>query len=321
MAAIASNSTKYPKIFYKYRPMNNQTLAMLVEDNIFYADPRTFNDPLDCRPVLEVDLEVNSLENVLRELLTKRLFESFSAAAKAFRRKGPNTDKYIEHLINQEILKEFDEIEYYSEDSDYGHDINVTKKRLLRSYIERELLKRYNRGIFSLAERSNCPLMWSHYGDQHRGLCIGYSVPDDIRHELHQVKYGGNRILLASTVKLMLEGDNDAARQVDEAVLLRKAPAWKYEKEWRLTGVQGLQNSYMELKEIIFGMRHDHAVRYTIFKALEQRNNSIQYYEITEKSKNFSLKKSRFFFDEICSHYPVNNRSLLNEFSPMEDDE
>lgn len=36
-----------PDRIYKYRSFSNRTIEMLVEDQLFYADPSTFNDPLD----------------------------------------------------------------------------------------------------------------------------------------------------------------------------------------------------------------------------------------------------------------------------------
>lgn len=45
---------------------------MLVADNLFYADPSTFNDPLDTRPSLNTDLDVTQLETVLSRLMEQR---------------------------------------------------------------------------------------------------------------------------------------------------------------------------------------------------------------------------------------------------------
>ena len=94
---------------------------------------------------------------------------------------------------------------------------------MLRYRIELELLQRYEKGIVALAERADCPLLWSHYGDQHGGICIGYSVPTDTVDDVHKVNYGGSRQVSASLVAAMLAESDDARMQVDEAVLLRKA--------------------------------------------------------------------------------------------------
>jgi hypothetical protein len=41
---------KLPKRLYNYRAFSNLTRDMLVADNLFFADPSTFNDPLDTNP-------------------------------------------------------------------------------------------------------------------------------------------------------------------------------------------------------------------------------------------------------------------------------
>ncbi len=106
---------------------------------------------------------------------------------------------------------------------------------------EEELLRRYGKGIVSLAERANCPLMWSHYGDQHKGVCLGYSIRVRAAGDLHKISYGGSRLIAASAVAAMLDGDEEARHKVDEAVLTKKAVDWRYEREWRLIGPRGPQ--------------------------------------------------------------------------------
>lgn len=58
-----------------------------------------------------------------------------------------------------------------------------------------------------------------------------YSVPGSAATNLHKITYGGSRLIEASTVAAMLDGDDDARRQVDEAVLTRKAIDWRYEHD------------------------------------------------------------------------------------------
>ena len=59
--------------------------------------------------------------------------------------------------------------------------------------------------------------MWSHYGDEHRGLCIGYSIPDRAKVALHQVKYGGACLIATSRIAAMLGGDKKACEEVNAA--------------------------------------------------------------------------------------------------------
>ena len=128
-------------------------------------------------------------------------------------------------------------------------------------------------------------MMWSHYGDQHRGICIGYSVP--AMTTVHKVKYGGTRLVEVSKVAAMLDGSDVDRRQVEEAVLLRKAREWEYEREWRLIGSHGAQNSTLELEEIIFGVKCGSAVKYALLKALEGRERPVQLFEMREVTGRF----------------------------------
>ncbi|PHR95108.1 MAG: hypothetical protein COA68_17610 [Oceanobacter sp.] len=36
-------------IVFKYRPFNSMSLEMLINKQLWFADPDTFNDPFDCR--------------------------------------------------------------------------------------------------------------------------------------------------------------------------------------------------------------------------------------------------------------------------------
>jgi hypothetical protein len=173
-----------------------------------------------------------------------------------------------------------------------------------------------DKGIVSLAARSDCPLMWSHYGDQHKGLCIGYSVPDRAAEGLHKVSYGGSRLIAASAVAAMLHGDDAARRHVDEAVLTRKAAAWRYEREWRSSG-RGAQSSPLELEEIVFGMRCSRAARYVIVTALAKRWRPVRFYEIRERPGRFLLGKYALDTDEMLPFPPRRSLDIWDEFGPI----
>ena len=149
--------------------------------------------------------------------------------------------------------------------------------------------------------------MWSHYGDQHRGLCLGHSVPDDNAHDVHEIEYGGSRFVQAKDVDLMLSGDQEARQRVDEAVLLRKARPWAYEREWRLLGPRGEQNSPLELEEVVFGLRCSSAVRFTIIQALARRERPVRFYEIREQHGRFPLVKRIVDTDELMAERPHRN--------------
>lgn len=41
---------KVPRRLYKFKAFSAQSLELLVEDRVFYANPAEFNDPLDSQP-------------------------------------------------------------------------------------------------------------------------------------------------------------------------------------------------------------------------------------------------------------------------------
>ena len=184
--------------------------------------------------------------------------------------------------------------------------------------IELGLLRRYDRGIVALAERFDCPLMWSHYGDEHGGICIGYSVPDNAAADTHKVIYGGGRLVRASDVSAMLSDSAVAHEQVDEAVLLREADSWCYEREWRHIGPRGLHNSPLELEEIIFGLKCEDSTKYITMKVLEDRERPVEFYEMREEFGTFELKRYGLsYHDEMFVHFPRRYLSILELFEPL----
>ena len=303
---------RLPTRLYKYRDLTARTLDMVVGDQLHFADPSTFNDPLDTRPSLDNDVGVGELGRVLWMLTEQRNAAEMREAADAMRLKGPKTTDLIEKRSRGQADERLAEIEYSAMDPEF--DTEMT----LRYRIELELLRRYEKGIVSFAERDDCPLMWSHYGDQHRGICLGYSVPAKAKVDVQKVAYGGARLVKASDVGAMLDGDVEARARVDAAVMLRKAESWSYEREWRLIGRRGTEGSPLELEEIIFGMKCKESVKYTVMKALEGRSGSVKFYEMREERGTFNLRKDELIYDgELFVHFPERHLDILEGFEDL----
>lgn len=305
---------KIPERLYKYRAFSNRTLDALIADQIFFADPGTFNDPLDTKPTLDPDIDADALAAILAQLVEQRVSAEMNAAAETIRYSGPKTISHIAAHSRRRAEQVVAEIRYHATNPEY--DIEDPARLLFGQYVEDELLRRYGKGIFSLAERANCPLMWSHYGDQHRGVCIGYSIPARAAGGLHKISYGGSRLIAASAVAAMLDGDEEARRKVDDAVLTKKAIDWRYEREWRLVGPRGPQDSPLEMEEVVFGMRCSHAVKFAIAKALADRSRPVRFYEIRERHGRFLLGRYTLDIDELSVSLP---RRALDRYGHFED--
>lgn len=309
---------KIPERLYKYRAFSNRTLDALIADQILFADPGNFNDPLDTRPTLDTDIDADALAAILARLVEQRVSAEMNAAAKTIRYSGPKTISHIATHSRRRAEQVVAEIRYHATNPEY--DIEDPARFLFGQYVEDELLRRYGKGIVSLAERANCPLMWSHYGDQHKGVCIGYSVPARAARDLRKISYGGSRLIAASAVAAMLDGDEEARRNVDDAVLTKKAIDWRYEREWRLIGPRGPQDSPLEMEEVVFGMRCSHTVKFAIVKALAGRSRPVRFYEIRERHGRFLLGRYSLDIDELSVSPPRRALDVYDHFEGLADE-
>jgi hypothetical protein len=305
---------KSPMHLYKYRSFSAQTVDSLVSDKIFYADPVTFNDPLDTKPSLNADSPIETLQKILIRLVASRVKAEMTASAEGIKYRGPKTIAHIANHSARQAAKILAETEYYATNPDYGMPPEEALKDILTMRIQTELLGRYGKGVFSLAQRYSCPLMWSHYGDQHHGLCLGYTIPKEAKSSLHQVTYGGTRLIATSKIAAMLDGDNKARDEVDAAVLFRKASDWKYEKEWRHLGPKGLADSPLELTDITFGIRCASSVKHAVIRAVSGRDVEIKFFEMRENNADFRLNRYPVNDQELAASYPVRSLTALEAF-------
>jgi hypothetical protein len=92
----------------------------------------------------------------------------------------------------------------------------------------RDLLKWKNEtnellGIVCFSRSWAEPLLWGHYADKHKGIALGFDVPDGDKY--HELRYRKAR--LPRPTGRILDTDD-----VDD-LLLTKFRAWRYEKEHR----------------------------------------------------------------------------------------
>lgn len=86
-----------------------------------------------------------------------------------------------------------------------------------------------NSVVLSLAESNDNILMWSHYADLHRGICIEFdtSIPGTIFSKAKKVLYVNkfNDFVLKS------DKEREVATHISS---FTKSKLWKYEDEWRI---------------------------------------------------------------------------------------
>jgi hypothetical protein len=68
-----SSLNGHAEAIVQYLSFTPRVLQQLRTGDVFYADPSTFNDPLDCRPSVVTDLPIPELKDVLAQLIVRRV--------------------------------------------------------------------------------------------------------------------------------------------------------------------------------------------------------------------------------------------------------
>lgn len=89
-------------------------------------------------------------------------------------------------------------------------------------------------GIACFSESDDSLLMWSHYANNHTGICVEYDmieVIDELKFTPVPVLYSGNRVVIN---KIGPKSINDDALDSFIHCVVTKSIEWSYEKEWRI---------------------------------------------------------------------------------------
>ncbi len=99
--------------------------------------------------------------------------------------------------------------------------------------------------ICSFADSWKNILMWSHYADNHKGICIEVKVPED--------KDKIKEIIYVETITEIQEliGNDDIAKEI----LRRKIDLWEYEKEIRVFKKSKELHEVGEITAVYFGLK------------------------------------------------------------------
>ncbi len=306
-----------PETIYRYQAFNEQTLSSLCSDQLYFSRAEKFNDPFDCNPCLEADSDLQSLKDVLKCLLKRRISSQVDESLKQARIRGSKAVTHADTVASNEVNKTLCEIAYYATDQDGCPEEN--ELWLITRQIESELRQDYDRGVCCFSSTNLHSLLWSHYGDSHKGLCIGYTLDRNPSPDLQKVVYGGCRSIKTSTVvNALLHNDSAARKILDRDFLLRKADCWTYEDEWRLIGKAGLQVSPLKLKNITFGLQCPEVVQHITVKSLAGRADEIQFYKVNSDDGAFSLSRALVDLEDLGHSFPKTAESFEEMDIPLD---
>ena len=267
-----SNHTSYQVECYAYRSTNKYLLDAFREEKLSMSSPTTFNDPFDC-PILE-------LLNQYGDDISKLVREAYQDCIKitCFVK---NTK--VEPKTDESGIPEIDE---------EGKLIRIPKhKKDPDEYLNE--------------------LMWAHYANNHKGVCIKYHFHNDMTKFADTSK---NQIAYFRDVKYT--SNIDKYRKAESISLgdafFVKGKAWEYENELRLlsydlngSGKYASVDAKQSIAAVYFGLKCPKRTRAKIINILKGHKwvNKIKRWDDTKKT-----------IVNIEAEYPV-------EFFQMEIDE
>lgn len=174
--------------------------------------------------------------------------------------------------------------------------IDYTEKTYVK--LLRDFLAKLTVSCFSSSGWDN-QLMWSHYANAYKGICIEYDFTDfnEVIGFIYPIHYSSERptlslkdvgILGVAQTKPtnILQGDVDPASIL--AYLLAKNDCWQYEKEWRIINVEEEPNTprfikMPKIKSVTLGINIDFLCRQLLIDVCSENGSLLQYFIIKAK--------------------------------------
>ena len=260
-----------PDILYKYREFDVRTIQLLTDADIYYAEPRKFNDPLDCAPAVLVDTDVKSVEKLCSEMLRAKHGDVVAQEHIAERQSWVR-EEYGDYKVDPEA------------EGRYKHSLALGIASLIRDELGAH-------GVLSLAQEWNNVLMWSHYAANHEGICIGYDMSENVGSP-RPIDYSGpGHVTISELMSWKLDDCVEARDRVFQTFFFEKAHDWEYELEWRCVADAEGSKPAPPIKEVYFGMCCNQAVVTTLVKLSKDLDPEITFYGIRRDNNTFNLER------------------------------
>lgn len=157
-----------------------------------------YSAPCNFNDVFDCDVSINE----------KAIFESFLSADPQGRRIRQGSPMWIK--LKSDVHKQIDYLQGTFEET------------------------KQTTGISCLSESDSSLLMWAHYANNHKGMCVEYEllqISEQLKFSPIPVIYTDERVSLNSLISEDLR--RDTMKFFVESVTT-KSPEWSYEKEWRI---------------------------------------------------------------------------------------
>lgn len=226
LVAQMVNDKKLPQIVYRMRSVNSFLYDSLINNQLWFSNPQDFNDPFDC--------DINMT------------FKKSSLA-----RKQSYFDNYLKPLFNARELTNINTSNISN--ADFEILLNRAAKKIVRK-----------KGLACFLSNCDNLLMWAHYADSHRGVCLKFDVLEDttffspakaVRYTQEYPEYD------------YLDDKNEFVNEM----FFTKSNEWSYEGEVRVLKNRKGNYSFKPkaLKEIILGCKITENDKNTITKLIK----------------------------------------------------
>lgn len=284
-SAIPLKDSHFPKSFFKYRALNDKSIDILGQSYVWLSEISLLNDPFECTIQFDND-------KCLREFYGSEKFQSSFGFATGH----TLSKREIETLTTSK--KPYDE--YIKICSLNSIPLDQTADQQLKKVQNcwTEIVDETNRNLricsFSLTNSSL--LLWSHYSDEHKGICIEYDFQDhdQIRPFIQPVIYSDK------VHKIGLFEEYTTMNMIASSLI--KSKDWEYEQEWRLTIFKQKEEFPQKMntpkpKAIYIGTRfstNKEDLKAQLIKIA--KDNDIPLYQMTKDTNEFKLIAGQSYY-------------------------
>lgn len=314
---ICKNIT--PPNLYRYRACNSRTFETLESDKFLLTKPTLFNDPYDSLLFIDRSKILNTITRELDfDIVEKLKIDS------EFRKQQEQAlgKEFVNKFMNLDSFKTKEEKEFYKKTS------NTIHSELLDDIVAQSLAAMKQSSLVAcLSEDFQSILMWSHYGDNHKGFVLNYdfksrysietNIPgvkasEFLDKKLFPVSYTDERYDATYYVefhfienffrRLGLEFTQPFFDKLFYyKILLFKSNNWKYEQEWRIIKQTNIDYNDNKLdigfindilpKEIILGAHIKKENKNKLVEIAKKKNIPIFQMKLEPFIKEYKLSK------------------------------
>jgi len=249
---MAFSSTDF---LYKYESINKYSVENLRNSQIFFKAPYQFNDPFDC------SLNVSSFRYSDEDLV--ELYNYLVSIGKLGSAKPIIDVQHFPEALKCQLPEVFDDC------------VKVIEER-----------QRLHLGCTCFTKLNNHILMWAHYADSHRGMCLEFDTRLPPIDRAVQVSYS-DEFPQINPIKIITRANTDILNRESLKPLLTKFTCWEYEAEWRLFHIEPnklFQYPIEALKGVYLGVDVSDSDFELICSIVRAHNKGIKLYR-AQKSK------------------------------------